>query len=158
MKVIVFSDSHRDLREMYAAIEVEKPDQVIHLGDHCQDAQEMAHAYPTLPFCMVAGNCDGCVNAPLVREIMLCNRHILLSHGHIWEVKRSYDAALAAAQKANADILLFGHTHKAYCTRTDAGIWVLNPGASRTNYGIILLENEQINCTLHLALTQTPQG
>ena len=44
---------------MYHAIERQQPQQIIHLGDLMEDAQEVAYAYPQLPFCMVPGNCDG---------------------------------------------------------------------------------------------------
>ena len=59
MKILVFSDSHRSLSGMYAAIDRHSPHQAIHLGDLMDDAEEVAQHYPKLPFCMVPGNCDG---------------------------------------------------------------------------------------------------
>ena len=44
---------------MYAAIDLHQPQQVIHLGDVMDDAEEVAGHYPALPFCLVPGNCDG---------------------------------------------------------------------------------------------------
>ena len=38
MKIIVFSDSHRELDGMRQVITREKPDYVFHLGDHDTDA------------------------------------------------------------------------------------------------------------------------
>ena len=49
MKILVFSDSHRFLSGMVQAIEEEKPDQVIHLGDLMGDAEELSWRFQTLP-------------------------------------------------------------------------------------------------------------
>ena len=113
LKILVFSDSHRSLYGMYAAIDAYRPDQVIHLGDLMEDAQEVAHAYPMLPFCMVPGNCDGWSPEPAKKQIVLSGKQVLLSHGHLWGVKRGLEAAIADARASQADILLFGHTHQA---------------------------------------------
>ncbi|MBR4098674.1 MAG: YfcE family phosphodiesterase [Clostridium sp.] len=145
MKILVFSDSHRSLGGMITAVEEHHPDQVIHLGDLQRDAEELSFAYPTLPVCMVPGNCDGWTTDPLKRRITLANKHILLSHGHLWGVKRGYEAAIADARKAGVDILLFGHTHQAYCQLQD-GLWIMNPGASRSSYGIIQIDKGEIQC------------
>ena len=71
-----------------------------------------------------------------------------LSHGHLWRVKSGYDAAIAEARRSGVDILLFGHTHKACCQQLEDGLWVVNPGASRSSYGTILLDGGSISCTL----------
>ena len=97
---------------------------------------------------MVPGNCDGWTTAPAIKRITLQGRDILLSHGHLWGVKGGYDKAIGEARKSGVDILLFGHTHRAYCQQLEDGLWVMNPGASRTSYGTILLEGDSISCTL----------
>ena len=152
MKILVFSDSHHFLSGMVQAIEEEKPEQVIHLGDLMSDAEELSLRFPQLPVCMVPGNCDGWTTIPPVKRITLQSRGILLSHGHLWGVKSGYAMALAQARKAGADILLFGHTHKAYCQQLEDGLWVMNPGASRSSYGTILLEQGRISCTLTILI------
>ena len=45
MKILVFSDSHRALGTMYDAIERLRPDAVIHLGDHLEDAASMESVF-----------------------------------------------------------------------------------------------------------------
>lgn len=149
MKILVFSDSHRSLAGMYDTIETHRPDQVIHLGDLQRDAEEVSRAYPKLPVCMVPGNCDGWTAEALKKQITLAGARLLLSHGHLWGVKRSYDAAVADARASGADILLFGHTHRPVCQRLEDGLWMLNPGPSRTSYGLILLENGGVQCSVH---------
>ncbi len=113
------------------------------------DAEEVAQHYPKLPFCMVPGNCDGWTTAPVKKQIVLEGKSILLSHGHRWGVKSGYAAALADARAVGADILLFGHTHRAVCEQQEDGLWMMNPGASRSSYGLIQIEDGSISCTLH---------
>ena len=135
---------------MYAALELHQPQQVIHLGDMMDDAEQVAEHYPTLPFCLVPGNCDGWgVATPVKKQITLEGKSILLSHGHRWGVKSGYDTAIADARAVDADILLFGHTHVPLCQQLEDGLWMMNPGPARSSYGLIALENGQIFCTLH---------
>lgn len=131
---------------MYQAIELHRPQQIIHLGDLLEDAREVACAYPALPFCTVPGNCDGWTTQPLKKQITLAGRQLLLSHGHLWGVKRGLEAAIADARAAGADILLFGHTHRALCRQLEDGLWVMNPGASRSSYGLIQLQEDAVRC------------
>ena len=135
---------------MYQAIELHSPQQVIHLGDMIHDAQEVACAYPSLPFCMVPGNCDGWTAEPPKKQIQLAGVSILLSHGHLWGVKQSYHAAYADARACGAQILLFGHTHVPVCTYEN-GLWLLNPGTIRggwqgASYGVISAEGKNLVC------------
>ena len=134
---------------MYAALELHQPQQVIHLGDMMDDAEQVAEHYPKLPFCMVPGNCDGwMISAPVKKQISLAGKSILLSHGHRWGVKSGYEAAIADALAVNADILLFGHTHIPLCRQLEDGLWMMNPGPARFSYGLIEIEAGNISCTL----------
>ncbi len=148
MKILVFSDSHHSLSGMYQAIEAHAPQQVIHLGDMMSDAQEVACAYPQLPFCMVPGNCDGWVLEPAKKQIKLAGVSILLSHGHLWGVKKTYQVAYTDARACGAQILLFGHTHTPLCLQLEDGLWVMNPGMSRSTYGLIQIEEGNIDCAV----------
>ena len=146
LKILVFSDSHRSRVDMIHAIEEQQPDMVIHLGDLMRDAEDLGFAYPKLPLVSVPGNCDGWTMEPVIRQFQAEGKSILLSHGHLWRVKQGYELAISEARKAKADILLFGHTHRAYCEQLADGLWVMNPGASRASYGTILLEQGQVQC------------
>lgn len=135
---------------MYAAIDRHQPQQVIHLGDLMCDAEEVAEAYPQLPFCLVPGNCDSwALSAPVKKQITLEGTSILLSHGHRWGVKSGYDAAIADARAVGADILLFGHTHVPLCQKLEDGLWMMNPGPARSGYGLIEIQDGMAACTLH---------
>ena len=103
----------------------------------------------SIAICMVPGNCDGWTSAETVKQITLGGKSILLSHGHLWGVKSGYDRAIAQARAVGADILLFGHTHQALCCQLEDGLWMLNPGSSRSTYGLITLEEGTISCSVH---------
>ena len=139
-RIFVFSDSHRYVRNMYAAMEDGKPDLVLHLGDMLRDAEELSYAYPQQSIVMVPGNCDGWTTQPLQKLLDIQGKKLLLSHGHIWQVKSGYETALAAARQQGADLVLFGHTHRAYCVQEPDGLWVLNPGAARDSCGVVTID------------------
>ncbi len=148
MKILVFSDSHRSVGRMLDAVEKEKPQQIIHLGDIMDDAEEVSYAYPMLPVAMVPGNCDGWTMVPPEKCITLAGKTVLMGHGHTWGVKSGYGAAIARARAMNADLLLFGHTHRAYCEQLEDGLWVMNPGAARATYGVVEIDDGVIRCQL----------
>ena len=83
------------------------------------------------------------------KQITLAGQSFLLSHGHLWGVKRGYEAAIADARACGADILLFGHTHVPVCRQLEDGLWLLNPGSSRSSYGLITIDDNTIHCALH---------
>ena len=146
LKILVFSDSHRSLRAMLDTIEKHTPDTIIHLGDLEDDAEELGYVFPKIPLISVPGNCDGWTTSLPVRLVSIEGVRILLSHGHLWQVKRGYACAIAEARKVNANILLFGHTHVAHCQQMEDGLWVMNPGPSPDSYGTIVIENGSAQC------------
>ena len=149
MRILVCSDSHGTVGGMLEAVEREHPSLVLHLGDLLRDAGDLAYRMPELAVCQVPGNCDGWTGEPKERYFEVEGRKILMGHGHQWQVKSGYEGAIAVARRQGADILLFGHTHRAYCQQED-GLWVMNPGSIRTgpgaSYGMILLEKEKTLC------------
>ena len=133
---------------MYAAMEDGKPDLVLHLGDMLRDAEELSYAYPQQSIVMVPGNCDGWTTQPLQKLLDIQGKKLLLSHGHIWQVKSGCETALAAARQQGADLVLFGHTHRAYCVQEPDGLWVLNPGAARDSYGVVTIDGSGMRCEI----------
>lgn len=150
MTILVFSDSHGSTSGMYWAIEEHKPDQILFLGDGKDDIEEVEMVYPRLPFCIVAGNCDGWCMEPARKLIKIGGKTVLMGHGHyMWEVKRGYQSAIADAHVSKADILLFGHTHVPVCQHFEDGLWMMNPGPASLTYGLITIENGVVDCSLH---------
>lgn len=151
MKIIVFSDSHRELEGMRQVIGREKPDYVFHLGDHDTDAEQLSRDFPLLPVTMVRGNCDGWSDTPKTLCFVLGGVRFFLCHGHTLGVKSGYLRAEYAALEKNADVLLFGHTHEAYYACEELGgrrLHVLNPGSSgygwEPSYGRIVADRGTI--------------
>lgn len=152
MKIIVFSDSHRELDGMRSVIRREKPDYVFHLGDHDTDAEQISREFQSLPVAMVRGNCDGWSDTPKTLCFVLGGQRFFLCHGHTYGVKGGFLRAVYAAREQDADVLLFGHTHEAYCESTDGpggrSFHLLNPGSCgygwQPSYGRIVIEANEI--------------
>ena len=149
MKILVFSDSHSFQGLMEAAIQREMPDHVLHLGDYEQDYNQLRGKFPDIPMQNVSGNCDFGPNTPDTTQAKLGRARIFMTHGQRYYVKAQYLRVVYAAQEQNADVLLFGHTHRAECFR-EKDMWVMNPGAAgrQGTYGIIDIDGETITCRL----------
>lgn len=128
------------------------PDMVIHLGDGLKDVEDLMSLFPQIPFHYVPGNCDGFTNVPPIKLIEVENQRILLSHGHLWSVKRDMVQAYAQANAEKATILLHGHTHIPKIEE-EASFLVMNPGPSPASYGIITLEEGTLRCELRPSQT-----
>ncbi len=131
MTILVLSDSHSALSFMRRCIDKVKPQAVIHLGDHYDDAEALRQDYSQLSFHAVPGNCDR-YRCPLGAPEVLCypvgGVKLYMTHGHNHKVKFGIGALLADARRQNAQAALYGHTHQADCHREEDGLWVLNPG------------------------------
>lgn len=133
MKILVLSDSHSSMRFMCRCVERLQPDTVVHLGDHYDDGEALAEAYPHLNVHQVAGNCDR-YRAPMHARQMLCydlgGVRTYMTHGHNHYVKSGIGALLADARRYDAKAVLYGHTHVPDCHQESDGLWVLNPGSA----------------------------
>ena len=151
MKLLVFSDSHGDADSMARAVDLEQPDQILHLGDTVRDAERLVDWYPEIPLVNVCGNCDGWCNTPDERLITVAGKALMLTHGHCYRVKSGPYMAIEAARTAGADVLLFGHTHQPLCDR-QGELWVVNPGTIRgpvrRTYGVITIAAGKLDCRI----------
>lgn len=133
---------------MLEAAEIENPDVIFHLGDHVSDAEDLSYALNTVDFYRVKGNCDFGAQAPETILTELCGKRFFLTHGHLFGVKRDLSALEAEAKRQEADIALFGHTHRPFL-ETRGGVQYMNPGAARDGrYGVIEFRNANAVCTL----------
>lgn len=155
MKILVLSDSHSGLGFMRACIDAVKPNALIHLGDHYDDADAIGEDYPSIPLYQVAGNCDRYRCPPFAREILItpvCGVPLYMTHGHRHQVKMTTSLLLRDARESKAAAVLYGHTHIPQCRREADGLWVLNPGSCGSwggTAGLIEVENGKIiNCRL----------
>ena len=146
MKICVFSDSHGYADNMIEAVRREKPTLCFFLGDGESELVTLRGRYPDLPVNAVRGNCDLRSAQPLILNCAVGGLKIFAAHGHQYEVK--YDDALHelsyAALRADADVLLFGHTHLPLLDR-HLGMLILNPGTigkvRSPSYGVLTIEN-----------------
>ena len=150
MKILVFSDSHGSLGNMYEAVERESPDRVLHLGDHFRDAEDLDLAFGGLDILYVPGNCDYAAQIPANLEIEIDGVRIFLTHGHLFGVKTGLTRLLLEGKRLGAQLVLFGHTHRPLLEQRD-GIWLLNPGscsASSGSYAVVDLGAGGFECEL----------
>lgn len=151
MKIAVFSDSHYTVEPMLAAIEAEKPDLVLHLGDHVSDAERIAERFPLQALQYVRGNCDVGSRAEETICFTVEGVRIFMTHGHRYDVKFQYESLANAAHFSGAQLALFGHTHIAEY-RCMGDVTIFNPGSvgtgSHRSYGIVTVEGGDFRCTL----------
>ena len=149
MKLLILSDSHRNIQNMVQAVRLEEPDLMIHLGDHYQDAMELKRLFSDIPLEAVAGNCDF-GQKPSEKLITVHKKQIFLCHGHNQHVKCGLLNLEYAAREKQADIVLFGHTHRIFCEQHNQ-LAILNPGSigdprypGRPSYGLVFIEEDSI--------------
>lgn len=149
MKILVLSDSHRNMINMHRAVEAEMPDLILHLGDHYQDAKLLHSEYPDIPLEAVRGNCDGGTRNQ-EKLLTMEGKRIFLCHGHLYHVKSGYLSLEYAAREKQADVVLFGHTHLSFQDERD-GLYMMNPGSigeprdpGGPTYGLLFIEDNQI--------------
>lgn len=154
MKILVLSDSHSLLRVMRVAVQGVKPDAIIHLGDYFDDGEVIREENMHIPFHSVPGNCDKYRMYQPRAEILsypVCGVRLYMTHGHKHHVKSGLYSLLQDAKAADAQAVLFGHTHSPLCEMID-GMWVLNPGSCGHGcgtVGLIEVENGEIlNCRI----------
>ena len=150
--ICVFSDSHGSSENMLRAIEKESPDRVFFLGDGAADIAAVAKKHPQLTVYTVRGNCDAHSAAPIILRATVDGKKFFATHGHTFDVKTdaTFGELCSAAMEADAEVVLFGHTHVPFKDRRLC-MEILNPGPIGSNtaapsYGIVRIENGTI-CT-----------
>lgn len=154
MKILVLSDSHSTLRLMRSAVQAIKPNAIIHLGDFFDDGEVIHEENMHITYHSVPGNCDKHRMYQFRPETLcypVCGVKLFMTHGHNHGVKQGLYSLVADAKAANAQAVLFGHTHNALCEQRD-GLWILNPGACNHGGGTVgLIEAENgniLNCRI----------
>lgn len=150
MRIVVFSDSHRNLPILEKIILAQpQSDVFIHLGDGCQEFEILKEKNPGLAMYNVCGNCDWGSDAKTVDMLTLNSKKIIFAHGHTFGVKTGVGEFVNYAQNLNADIALYGHTHVASSTYLE-GLYLMNPGSvtlpnqGPPSYGLIDITDQGI--------------
>ncbi|MCD7831639.1 MAG: YfcE family phosphodiesterase [Firmicutes bacterium] len=149
MKLLIVSDVHGDTDSLSDTVSLERPDTVIFCGDGVRDVDFVSRRFPAVGFASVAGNCDIFSDAPVSLSLKYGAASIFVTHGHKYMAKQTDSVMLAAAARAGANILLYGHTHRAVYSVKN-GIHVLNPGslAYGRSYGVITTDTNGFECEL----------
>jgi len=149
MKILIFSDSHRQFAPLMKAMEKEAMvDWIIHAGDVCQDVEDLGIMYPAVPIAAVKGNNDFLNHDfPDERFFELGGVKIFLTHGHNYGVKYSYSKVWQVAREKGADICIFGHTHKAYQEKMGE-VELFNPGSAMRSYGVLEIDDNEYTLKL----------
>ena len=163
MKILVFSDSHGSVSAMEKAISdnlsADVIDRIFFLGDGIRDFNKIKELYPNLSFDSVLGNCDGFLPSALFSEyvkiVKCCGITFMLTHGHMFNMKLTYESAVDYAAVNGVDIVLFGHTHRAEDTNEISSfeskkIRLINPGGIgntyRASYAVLNIINGNVIC------------
>ena len=152
MRIAVLSDTHGNYALAVRALDLLGDfDHIIHLGDGCDDAENIEAAVGR-KLVIVAGNCDAGSNYPdtAVREI--CGRKFLICHGHTFLVKSGHARTYHNALENGIDIVLYGHTHIPLIEEIN-GILFMNPGtlkiaANRRTLGILSIEGNSVGAEI----------
>jgi putative phosphoesterase len=152
MRILVFSDTHRNIENCLSACRnIMGVDIIIHLGDVKQDADKI-EKITGIKTVSVVGNNEFCFERT-EKTLKVCGKTIFITHGHTYGVKSDKTKIAEKTKKLGADIGLFGHTHVPF-DGTVSGARLLNPGSAgrgaRPSYGVIEIENGVLSaCILY---------
>ena len=135
-RIALFSDTHGNAQAIREALNGCGPfDLIFHLGDGVRDGQRVAGEFQ-IPFFGVTGNEDYVADLPDREVVTVEQWTFYLLHGHQAEINRYQKKAAfekrllkisKTAQTANAQVVLFGHTHQLFIN-TIHGMTFCNPG------------------------------
>jgi len=135
-RVGVLSDTHRDetaIRLAMGRLQAVGPlDALCFLGDCASDLDAIKACLPPAQktaVYAVRGNNDVFSDLPDELTVSLGGKRLLLVHGHRQRVKTHRLSLLLHAERREAEIALFGHTHRPECGY-ERGVLLLNPGAA----------------------------
>lgn len=158
MKILVVSDTHGAVFESaISPMENEKNiDLMIHCGDKYRDAEKLAAILNIKKYYRVPGNCDyDVINKKTSLLLELENKRVLVTHGHLEQVKDNLDILKMKAIGNKVDIVLFGHTHKSY-NKIENSILYFNPGSTilpkdgNASYGVLDISKNDIKSRIVL--------
>ena len=130
MRILIVSDTHGYNEDFYEVLKkTGEPDLLIHAGD----LQGLEKELPRLVKCdiqMVSGNNDFSLSLKQEQVFDVEGYRFLLTHGHREGVYYGTDRLLYKAMQYEANVVVFGHTHKPVIEYdNDSGIWLINPGS-----------------------------
>lgn len=154
MKIFVTSDTHGrtdKVEEVWSRLT--DVDLVLHLGDYERDAMRLQQALQT-EVIAVKGNMDGSYSSEDYKIVETEFGRLLLTHGHMFNVKVSPLSLIYKAQELGCRAALFGHTHRPAYEESN-GIYLVNPGSlsqprdgSEGSYAVIHTSPDSFHCAI----------
>ena len=150
-KILIISDNHGFTHQLREVIEREAPiDLFLHLGDGERSKSEYERLLPPLTASIyLKGNNDFMPLKPTAC-FELEGVEIFAAHGHKYAVKQGFSVLENEAKKQGANLVCYGHTHRAEVHESD-GITYVNPGSftgfyspTGSTYAVVKLENGTI--------------
>ena len=147
MRILVISDTHGQDGDVNRLLEVVNPDKIYHLGDSENECRFLTNV-AKCPVEMVCGNCDWYSKLPMEVVLEVGKHVLLLTHGHKFGCKLSYEGLMKEARRVGADYILYGHTHVPEIEKVN-GFTIINPGSlsyprdyeRRGTYAVLNVDN-----------------
>ena len=152
MRILVLSDSHKNLGNLKRVLSEIEYDYVLFLGDYVADILNFAKPLKNKLF-IVKGNGDGDINFDDDMLIEISGKKIFMTHGHKYGVKMGMNKLFQKADELKADIAVFGHTHISFQTKLENGTIILNPGSvgkgmlKNNTFGMIIIDDDGLVTT-----------
>lgn len=128
MKILIVSDTHKMHKNLERVLKIEAPiDLMIHLGDSEGYEDEIAQ----MAGCrleIISGNNDFFSSLDSEKELRIGRYKILMTHGHYYYVTMGVEDIKREARGRNADIVMFGHTHRPLI-QYGKDLIAMNPGS-----------------------------
>lgn len=154
MKILLIGDTHGKLdkfRDIFPKIT--SVDLIAHTGDHISDAAGIEKEF-SVPVVSVRGNCDGGYSHDDFEIISTEAGDILLTHGHMENVKGGLMNLFYKAKENGCTAAFFGHTHVPL-TDEYRGVHFVNPGSltlprdgSDGSYAIVRTAENSFNASV----------
>ena len=128
MRILIVSDTHGYHRNLDRALEsAGAVDMFIHLGD-VEGGEEYINAVVACEKHIVRGNNDFFSELPKEDEFYIGAKKVFITHGHTYCVSLDPQQVKEEGRARNADIVMFGHTHRPLLKYTKKTI-IVNPGS-----------------------------
>ena len=140
MEFLIFSDSHGRVDAMREVIarQIRAPHAILFAGDGVRDTEQIGG---DVHWSAVSGNCDFfCRDYPETLLLPMGGHRVLLTHGHRFGVKEGLERLMRYATVADADVVIYGHTHLPHLQVLESGtvlgertlerpMYLFNPGS-----------------------------
>ena len=127
MRVLIVSDTHRKNENYFKALELVKPQLVIHCGDAEGSEYALSEA-ADCPVQIVLGNNDFFSYLPKELELRLGSFRVWVTHGHNYYISVSNEFLKQEARARGYQMVFYGHTHRPVVDDKN-GILAVNPGS-----------------------------